>query len=164
MNTRRTLVSLCFLTAFLQACAPIIPVEINAPFKQQTVDAIKPGITTREQVLGWFGIPMSIAAQDEKMYIKQPAYWLPGPLLRPGKIEEFQPDTFLELFSSRHRLGEQHRVYYFYHSISQGYAVVLGFYINEKIHLDIDKLWVLVNEETGLVEDYVYHPFKKNAD
>ena len=51
---------------------------------------------------------------------------------------------------------EYHRVYYFYFSESRElmYFLILAMY--DEIDTKFDKLWLLVDERTGIVEDYFF--------
>lgn len=146
----------------LSGCMPVFPKNDGMEIPYSRVADIQPGITMREQLQDWFGTPIAIAAQGEIVKIRQPKHWAPGPRIVQSVDQQLQSDTLFELFKDKHQLESGHRVYYYFHSTSKMHAWFLGLYINEKAWVEVDKLWVLVNEDTGLVESYVYHPFNKN--
>lgn len=71
-----------------------------------------------------------------------------------------QNSAFLELFTSNRKLNEEEAVYYYHASrkVNSGFIVVLilinGGGLTHRIQAE--RLWMLVNERTGLIEDYVY--------
>lgn len=144
-----------FIIIFLWGCAPCIPVSTGRPLEDGKILRIQPGKTTKEAVIEWFGTPMAIAIQGEILKIQTEASWAKN-MPRGGYYFEIDSDTFFELFSSKHELTEYHRIYYYYHAVSTKYAVILVVAAHERGKTVIDKLWILVNEETGIVEDYVF--------
>ncbi|MCK5335952.1 MAG: hypothetical protein KAQ67_07310 [Gammaproteobacteria bacterium] len=143
------------------ACVPAPSVITGESLGNEKVALIESGKTTREEMLSIFGIPVAIAVYGETVLIKQPAHWVPGTAIVPGDIQKLESDSFFELFSQKHKLGPEHRVYHYYYSISTSMATIIVLYIKENSRVEIDKLWVLVNERTGLVQDYFYKPFKR---
>jgi hypothetical protein len=97
---------------------------------------------------------MAIAVQGEVTAVPSPAV-TGGGSVRTREYHEIQADPFFELFSTRHALTEYHRVYYYYDAWNTTTSFVLVLAIYETGKTTIDQLWVLVNEKTGLVEDYV---------
>ena len=118
---------------------------------------IEPGLTTKQQLLDAFGPPMGIATRGEDLYLQRPVQWMGGVPLRWG-IDIQSGGAMFEFFALREGLGPGHRVYYFYSSSGRQRAIFLLVYINERSWVEMDRLWVLVNEETGIVEDYQYMP------
>jgi hypothetical protein len=91
------------------------------------------------------------------MVIKQPARWMGG-IIRPGNIQRKDAEVFFELFAGRQPLSSDYRIYYYYHATSTETLVELVVYSENTAHIEVDELWVLVNERTQTVEDYFYPP------
>ena len=126
----------------LVGCVPVPPITVSGlPLPQEAVARIEPRETKKTQILEWFGPPTAIVAKGDRL---------------PITGDQTEAASFFELFSSKHTISDYHRVYYYYHAVMKKQAVVLAVYIHEKTSINIDKLWVLVNEETGIVEDYVF--------
>jgi hypothetical protein len=144
--------SLCLLGCPLPV--PMGPLRTGEPIKDKQVIMVEPGKTTKKELFEWFGAPMAIAARDEITVIPSVTGSLGGSLRR-GHYK-INSDTFFELFSADHELSEYHRVYYYRYAAAKktGYFAVFAVYEIGKIM--IDNLWVLVNEKTGVVEDYVF--------
>ena len=140
----------------LQACIPAPSFRSGVPLPQKTVDQLQAGRTTKAEVLEWFGMPLSIAAKGETLTISRGPEWAAEGGVRHAHYEKVDADTFFELFSTKHAITDRDRIYYYYDTVSSKYAVVLAVYINETANTRSDRLWVLVDEETGLVEDYVF--------
>lgn len=123
--------------------------------KAARVAQIQPGKTLKRDALEWFGAPMTISARGEivvipKASVPDKEYRVPR---RPTVVES---DTFFDLFSPEVEFTEYHRVYYFYFSESRElmYFLILAMY--DEIETKFDKLWLLVDERTGIVEDYFF--------
>ena len=113
------------------------------------MEKIQPGKTTKHEVFEWIGPPMSVALRDEFISIPEPFQWNTKMASSPQSSE-----SLFELFSSGREFNEYHRVYYFYNAKSKKkhtYFLVGGY---ESTDTKFDKLWLLVNEQTGIVEDY----------
>ena len=142
------------LTVILVAgCVPTLPVVSGPPLPQEAVEKIEPGKTKKAQIFEWFGPPMAIGAKGDRLTI--PTAWVGGEL-RPGGYYQTEADSFFELFSSKHTISDHHRVYYYYRAVSNKRPFFALLVIYETSSVGIDKLWILVNEETGTVEDYVF--------
>ena len=159
MGTRRTLQRfLCLAVAVsgiaLWGCAPAIPIRTGEPLDESRINHIRRGETTKHEILESLGPPIAIAVRDETVTIQSPTLWIYGSLKRGGYYE-IQSDTFFELFSWQHELNDYHRVYYYYSTLSKTVAFVMLLAVYARGWTDIDELWLLVNERTGVVEDYV---------
>lgn len=144
-----------FIIIFLWGCVPAPLVTTGRPLKDEKIIRIQPGKTTKEDIIEWFGAPMAIAVQGEILKIQAEASWAKN-MPRGGYYFEIDSDTFFELFSSKHELTEYHRIYYYYRAVSKKGFLILLLYLYDSGKTVIDKLWILVNEETGIVEDYVF--------
>jgi hypothetical protein len=134
----------------------IIPLHTGTPVPEQRVkEKIQPGKTTKQELFALLGAPMAIAVQGEMTAVLLPSAVVSRP---PHSREyyEIQADPFFELFSTRHTLTVYHQVYCYYNAwnITMTFFGVVAYY--ETGNTTIDRLWVLVNEKTGIVEDYVF--------
>jgi len=144
-----------FLLVSLQGCVPAFPFLSGVPLPQKTVDEVQPGKTTRSEVLEWFGMPLSIAKKGEVLRIPHGPEWAAGGV-RPAGYNQVDADAFFELFSTKHKITDHQRIYYYFSSLSTKYGVVLAVYVHESANTRVDRLWLLIDEETGLVDDYVF--------
>lgn len=107
----------------------------DEPIGKEEVVKIRPGQTHIMEIMTRLGPPETIARQG-------------------------QSSTYFELFSSDRMLKEEEAVYYFQASrkVNSGFIVILilinGGGLTHRIQAD--RLWLLVNEQTGLIENYVY--------
>lgn len=133
---------------------PMGPLRTGEPIRDKQVIMVKPGKTTKKELLEWLGAPMAIAVRDEITVIPSVTGSLVGSLRRG--YYKINSDTFFELFSADHELSEYHRVYYYRYVAAKktGYFALFAVYESGKTMTD--NLWVLVNEKTGVVEDYVF--------
>ena len=156
---KAALVVLCAAAALpvlsLQGCVPAPSFHSGLPLPQKTVDGLQAGKTTKAELLEWFGLPLSIAVKGETLTIPLGPEWF-GSGVRHARYEQVDADTFFELFSSKHSITDHDRIYYYHRTVSSKYAVVLAVYLNETVNTRSDRLWVLVDEETGLVEDFFF--------
>lgn len=151
---RLALVVLAVSTA--QGCVYFPPFHSGAPVPQARVAALRPGTTTKYELLESFGMPLSIARKGETLLIARGMDHAAGGVT-PAHFEYLSADAFFEPFADR-ATGAQHRVYYYSHTISSKHAVVITAYLKESVTRRSEDLWVLVNEQTGLVEDFLFHP------
>jgi len=61
-------------------------------------------------------------------------------------------ESSFELFSSKHKITEDHRIYVYTFTEFK----VRGYPFGAGSHSLSDKLLILVNEKTGIVEDYIF--------
>ena len=139
----------------LQGCVPAPSFHSGVRLPQKTVDQLQAGITTKAELLEWFGLPLSVAAKGETLTIPRGQEWV-GSGTRFASYENVDADTFFELFATKNAITERDRIYYYHHTVSSKYGVVIAVYVHETVNTRSDRLWVLVDEETGLVKDYVF--------
>ena len=117
------------------------------PIRQERVDAIQRGNTTKEDIIQWFGAPNGIVRKGEKMNLPK------------GKLSS---DPFFDLFSSRGDVTKNCRIYYYAfgrRKVAGGsFVIPLDDLISK---WDINMLLILINEETSIVEDYTQHLVRK---
>ena len=130
---------------FLSGCISM-STHSGTPIEQEQLEKIQHGKTTKHEVFEWIGPPMSVASRNEMISIPAPFQWDTKMALGPQSSE-----SWFELFSSGREFNEYHRVYYFYYARSK---YKYDFMVYKTVETDFDKLWLLVNEQTGTVEDY----------
>ena len=100
------------------------------PFRAEQLKSIKKGVTTKGEIIKWFGPPAGIAGKGE--LVKLPL----------GFNETIRPEEISDFFASGHDLTENHIIYCYYYLVSTWEVL-------------IHDLCFLINKETGLVEDYL---------
>ncbi len=132
--------------------------KTGKPISEDNVAATTPGTTTKNELFERLGAPTAIVAGDEVTVVATPPTWAAP--YRRGSTYSFAADTFYELFPAARESGEYRRIYYYHHVASRkmNYFMILAVY--ESGETKADRLWVLVNEKTGIVEDYA---FKKSG-
>lgn len=125
--------------------------------EKEVIKKIEPGTTTRVNILEWFGPPEVLARKDAMITI--PAF---------GKdqeeVQQIDSKVFFEHFSNKHALAEHHVVYYYFNEGEDinGFSIPIPigtFFVSLPAtfgDLQLSELWVLVNRETGKVDDYVF--------
>lgn len=113
-------------------------------------EIIRPGVTTKQDLLERFGPPVAIARQGTTMVYPPP---------RPGKMGGIEVDAsaFFALFSGGREPGKRDIVYYYESSRVTGLGVVVfpiigGGYISTRVA--VKRLWVLLDDGTGIVKEY----------
>lgn len=127
----------------------------GSEIKAAHVAKIQPGITLKRDALEWFGFPMTISARDEIVVV--PKASVPDKEYRvPRRQTVVNSDVFFDLFVSEVEFTKYHRVYYFHFSESRNLMFFLFVAKYDRIDTRFDKLWLLVDERTGIVEDYFF--------
>ncbi len=121
---------------------------IDEPLNEAQIKEIQRAETTKQEILKWFGPPVAIARQGTTMKIPPP-----GPTKKG--YEEVLSETFFELFSAKHEIIEGHIIYYYYYREIKGSFAAIGLLGTSKKRLVVSKLWILINDKTGIVEDYL---------
>ncbi len=147
-----------FAVLFAGGCLPAISLRTGHPIGDNQVRAIAPGTTTKTELLEWFGAPAAIAACGEVVAVATPATWA-APYRRPGSYG-VDAGTFCELFPTAGERDRYHRVYYYRHVVSRKTNFFMLLAVYERGGTSSDSLWAVVNEKTGIVEDYA---FKKSG-
>lgn len=141
------------LSTLLLGCA-----TTGATIRTERVKSIVPGRSTKGELLDMFGAPEAIASQDETITLSSTA--IMGKPISSRFVYSLGADTFFALFPPA---DEYHRVYYFFHAVSYKYPVWYVLYFGENGKTKTDRLWVLVNEKTGLVEDYAFKQYGEDT-
>jgi len=129
-------------------------VQYDRTINEETILAIQPGTTTRDQIFHWFGPPTLLALQGET--VRRPSSDPNHP-----EIQKISSHHFLKYFSYSQTATKDHAVYYYFNQERSliGFIVpVLRLYSfavtwGDYHHME---LFVLMNRRTGLVEDYLY--------
>ena len=122
---------------------------VGRPFNEAQINGIQQAETTKQEILKWFGPPVAIARQGETMTFPPP-----GPTKEGYK--EVRSETFFELFSAKHAIIESHIIYYYYYPEIKGTFVESLPGGSSKKRLVVSKLWILINNKTGIVEDHLF--------
>ncbi len=126
------------------------------------VKSIKPEKTTKVELFDILGVPQAIAVQGRPAYIFSHGEWaVEYEIAYYPEPQLIQEEPLFELFKSRNILKDIHRVYLYYYTKSTREGSKWPLFINERVVTKIDRLWVLVNEESGIVEDLIFIPSHK---
>lgn len=154
-------VTVCLVFFCVWGCVPSIPFTTGDPIPEGQLSAVTPGRTTKQDLLELLGLPAAIVGQHEIAAIPSPLTWKGEPFT--ASEYRFQSDTFFELFTPENTINEYHRIYYFEHVVSSqtGYFFLIALY--ESGSTTADRFWALVNERTGVVEEYVFKKHGRKA-
>ncbi len=145
--------------AGLSACAVISgKYVIEEPFTEEQVKQIRNNQTTRADILAWFGPPVSMARQGTVMKVAPPGFGKRGSRDQPS-------EEFFGLFGKKHELTKDHIVYYYQgSSLHWAEIVIYNADIPTTPGMRVRKLWVLINEKTGIVEDSLLRQVEKEEN
>ena len=136
------------LAQLLTRCA-VLKYKGEESFHEDQIKMILPGKSTKQEILLWFGPPLAIARKGKVMKLPPPAGGEEHP-------DEVRWETFLRLFSPKHELTSFHSIYYYHYAESETEPVYFVYADRAEKKLVIDKLWILINQQTGIVEDYIF--------
>ena len=133
-------------------------VQYDRTLTKDVVEKIKPGKTTRKNILKWLGPPEVLAKKDDRISL---------PILenenKDVRIQEVDSMIFFEKFLEKQPISDHHVVYYYLNEGEDinGFAIPIPglSFISVPAtfgNLQFSELWVLVNNETEQVEDYVF--------
>ncbi len=132
-------------------------VQYDRTLEKDIVKKIEPGKTTQRNLLQWFGPPEVLAKKNDVVAL---------PSLEDGQVKMREVDStfFFEKFLEKHPVSEHHVVYYYLNEGEDinGFGLPIpigGFFISVPAtfgNLQFSELWVLVNRESGKVEDFVF--------
>jgi hypothetical protein len=132
----------------------------DEPIGKKRVEKISPGQTSIREVLTWLGPPSAIARSGKTVIFPPPSIGKSGSL-------EMNSDAFFELFSPGRALREEEVVYYYDASRKSslgGLAImILINFGGQTDRVKVERLWLLVDERTGTIEDYVYRPADRDV-
>jgi len=142
---------LCIIvtTLFLAGCINAYSFRYGPQIKEDIVKMIQPGKTTKEDIIQWFGSSTNIV-QKQGADATTP---------KEGLVDVIDPrlvSPSFDLFSSKHKITEDHRIYVYTSTKSEGTVFYLSFFTKSDGQMFKDSLLVLVNEKTGIAEDYIF--------
>jgi len=132
--------SIAVLGVSVQGCISVRR-NYEKAFDRGSVEAMGNGSTTKHELLNAFGPPIAII--EGKAFL--------APIDLPEAIGFNDAQTTL---ASRNTITPQTRIYYYFYFTRRGIGTVPPLIYGEWDSMH--NLWVLVNEERGLVEDYLY--------
>ncbi len=123
----------------------------DEPIDKKEAERIRPGETSVREALTLLGPPIAIARHGHNMVF---------PPRATNAALFLDADSFLELFSSNRVLREEEVVYYYKASREKLSAFFVFFLVinggGYTEQTEVQQLWLLVNEKTGIIEDYRY--------
>jgi hypothetical protein len=132
-------------------------VQYDRTLTKEMAKDIKPGITTRMNILEWFGPPGVLARMEGVV---------PFPALETehGEVREIDSKVFFKYFLERHSISDHHAVYYYFNEGEDIDGVSIPIPLGTLLlslpatsgDLLFSELWILVNRKTEKVEDYVF--------
>ncbi|MEN8302454.1 MAG: hypothetical protein ABFQ64_00115 [Campylobacterota bacterium] len=150
-NSINKIILFIFVLQLFHGCAVVgYKEEYGGQLDVKKFKNIKLNEMSKQEVIDVLGPPTAIARKNGSvMYIPNPS---------TGSADAKQPEVFLELFSMKQTLGEEYMVYY-YHSITQSgldVAILLPIIGHGSSETTFERLWILINERTKKVEDYIF--------
>ena len=155
------------IIATLFGCCLLPSRTTGVPLPEAELVQIEGAGKTKYDLYEWLGgPPTSILARGETAVI-------PSGMVHPGGggfvwyggTYSIDADTFFELFSGDHEITENHRIYYYRRAASRQWFYIVPLFpiifTGEQGSILTDSLWVLVNEENGMIEDYLFRKEKK---
>ena len=115
----------------------------GADLEEQDIARIEPGVTTKAQVLDWFGQPQAIIRPGDT-----------GPVYTGGGMAYYGSDSYFELFSSDHRIADSHRIYVYSHTQMTGGAVAFPLMGVHSSKMKTETLLILLDSADDIVDDY----------
>ncbi|MDD5085194.1 MAG: hypothetical protein PHE61_04015 [Candidatus Omnitrophica bacterium] len=146
--------TIVFVAMFVCSCS-VMPhkYESGKQIKDSAARKVQPGVTTKAEIIEWFGVPTAIAKKGEKVSLPmEMAHYGAG---CEGPRQDTSSETFFSMFSSKHKITDSHRIYYYAYTKSEGSMLGILFFNTMSSKTQTDKLLVLINEDTGIVEDYL---------
>ncbi len=150
------------LLAALSASGCVLPAVVyrsGRPLEAADVAQLAPGRTTKQELFDRLGPPWAVAAPGEVAAIEAPsAMGGRGGLCATEFGGAYRVDTaaWFEPFAARRPLRDGHRVYYWYAWRAGGWNWYLLLIMVAACSNEVHEVWVLVDEDTGLVEDVAY--------
>ncbi len=125
---------------------------------EERISTIVPGKSTKGALLDMLGVPAAIAARDETITLS--SYAIIGKPLSEQYTYQLRAETFFALLPP---VDEYSRIYYYYYAASLTYPVWYILYFGENGMTRADRLWLLINEKTGIVEDYAFKQYEQDT-
>ena len=132
--------------------------HVGRPIPDKQVQSIIPGKTTKSDLIEMLGSPSEMVTRDGTIDIPT---IIAASHSNPYPYYTVRGDTFFTLFPEA---NDSDRVYYYHYSVKWDYPpVFLLLYYAEFGKTKSDRLWVLVNEKTGIVQDYAFRQYEKDT-
>lgn len=144
-----------FLVVSMTGCA-IMPIrgEVGKPFDENLISKIQRGKTTKEEITCWFGVPKAVARKGGKVKLPSAiATPYTGGVEMPG--EEVSSDTYFALFP-KNKVTESHLIYLYVYTTSKGMSFSMPFFGSMSGKALKNTLVILIDDDKGVVDDYVY--------
>lgn len=134
------------------------------PIADNKVTLIQKGKTSKDEIIGWFGVPTTIIkkgdqARKESTSVTASSPTSVLPYFTPGvqgtPTGEVASEQLFSLFSSKNKIKESNVIYYYAYTITKGSSLGLLFINTTDSHAVTDKLLILIDEEKGVVEDFI---------
>lgn len=151
---RRIAPAVAAAALLLGACLPAATLRTGQPIGDNQVGAIRPGTTAKGDLLESFGAPAAVLGRGEVAVVDAPPTWAAPD--RSGYSGSFNADTFYELFPKAPGSDEYRRIYYFHHVVSRKTIFFMLLAVYGRGDTTSDRLWVLVDEKAGIVEDFAF--------
>lgn len=122
------------------------------PFTDDQTDMIRHNVTTKQEILDWFGPPLAIAERWSSLKVPQPA-------LDPGEPEDVWTESLFERFAQG-RVITFNLIIYYYHAFTMRQTVETPWPTSATLSttlphtLQVKKLWILIDTQTGRVVDH----------
>ena len=145
-------VPVVFLLACFAGCV-VGSVQMDKTLTGELIEKIEPGKTAKGQILDWFGPPDVLARTGKTIKVPSTDPKNPG-------LQEMDSELLFELFTVKHQIGDHHIVYYYADSEASVGGAFLLVAMAASTTMRQDRLWILINQNTGIVEDYVFREGK----
>ena len=140
-----------FLLVCLEGCV-MMSVQMDKKLTGDLIEKIEPGKTAKGQILDWFGPPNVLARKGKVVKVPSVDPKNPG-------MQEIDSELLFEMFSVKHQIGDHHIVYYVdVEAGGGGVFLLVGMAMSTTVKQD--RLWILINQNTGIVEDYFFRKGK----
>lgn len=161
LPTHQLFVALSLLVfATLAGCGIVVYVDqVEEQLKGATMARIRPGMTTRQQMLECLGPPLAIIRNDAALLR------LPLPGAGEKQTVAVSADQYFRPFAQRRTLEPDDTIYYYrgtYYRNFNSFFVPIFFAIGYASDYGVHekRLWVLYNERSGRVEDLLEEKVK----
>ena len=141
-----------FLLVCLEGCV-VMSVQMDKKLTGDLIEKIEPGKTAKVQILEWLGPPNVLARKGKVVKVPSSDPKNPG-------MQEMDSELLFEVFSVKHQIGDHHIVYYYQDVEASGGGVYLLVGMAMSTNVKQDRLWILINQNTRIVEDYFFRKGK----
>lgn len=137
-------------------CVTSVTNFAEEPFTDGQVKAIRRGVTTKQEILAWFGPPLAIARPGTVIKVPRPAFSQRG-----AGSDDVPSDELFRLFGPVPG-PDADMVVYYYHDIIEKHDVggprgcipVSFDLLSGRSSVSAKKLWVLIDQRAGRVADH----------